>query len=168
MDNRSTYEMMKSWSWADIAREVNREAKMPLSVHVPLNWPESHKLVFCDCAMNAYVLDTPGLNTSITGDSLIRMLQRTMLFSWAFGDPAFVPDFRQTILRRPFGGAPIIEIEFSAWNLIYTALYFVDKGGNLRIKMSVRNDDPKSQVAHLWLHPSRPLESKVFSYHYYS
>ncbi|MCR4572412.1 MAG: hypothetical protein K5787_01460 [Lentisphaeria bacterium] len=168
MNNRSTYEMMKSWSWADIAREVNREAKMPLSVHVPLNWPESHKLVFCDCAMNAYVLDTPGLNTSITGDSLIRMLQRTMLFSWAFGDPAFVPDFRQTILRRPFGGAPIIEIEFSAWNLIYTALYFVDKGGNLRIKMSVRNDDPKSQVAHLWLHPSRPLESKVFSYHYYS
>ena len=148
--------------------EVNREAKLPLSVHIPLNWPESHKLIMCDCAMNAYTLDTPGLNTSITGDSLIRQLQRTTLFSWAFGDPAFVPDFRQTVLRRAFGGLSIIEIEFSAWNLIYTCLYFVDIGGNLRMKMTVRNDDPKTQTAHVWLHPGRPLESKVFEYHYYT
>ena len=93
-------EEMKNWEWADIMGELNREAKLPLSVHIPLNWPESHKLVMCDCAMNAYTLDTPGLNTSITGDSLIRQLQRTTLFSWAFGDSAFVPDFRQTTLRR--------------------------------------------------------------------
>ena len=159
---------MKKWEWADIVDEVNREAKLPLSVHIPLNWPESHKLIMCDCAMNAYTLDTPGLNTSITGDSLIRQLQRTTLFSWAFGDPAFVPDFRQTVLRRAFGGLPIIEIEFSAWNLIYTCLYFVDIGGNLRMKMTVRNDDPKTQTAHIWLHPGRPLESKVFEYHYYT
>ena len=164
----SKYEEMKNWEWADIVDEVNREAKMPLSVHIPLNWPESHKLIMCDCAMNAYTLDTPGLNTSITGDSLIRQLQRTTLFSWAFGDPAFVPDFRQTVLRRAFGGLPIIEIEFSAWNLIYTCLYFVDIGGNLRMKMTVRNDDPKTQTAHIWLHPGRPLESKVFEYHYYT
>ena len=159
---------MKKWEWADIVDEVNREAKMPLSVHIPLNWPESHKLIMCDCAMNAYTLDTPGLNTSITGDSLIRQLQRTTLFSWAFGDPAFVPDFRQTVLRRAFGGLPIIEIEFSAWNLIYTCLYFVDIGGHLRMKMTVRNDDPKTQTAHVWLHPGRPLESKIFEYHYYT
>ena len=164
----SKYEEMKNWEWGDIVDEVNREAKLPLSVHIPLNWPESHKLIMCDCAMNAYTLDTPALNTSITGDSLIRQLQRTTLFSWAFGDPAFVPDFRQTILRRAFGGLPIIEIEFSAWNLIYTCLYFVDIGGNLRMKMTVRNDDPKTQTAHVWLHPGRPLESKVFEYHYYT
>jgi hypothetical protein len=165
---KSKYEEMKEWDWADIMDELNRPAKMPLSVHIPLNWPESHKLVMCDCAMNAYTLDTPGLNTSITGDSLIRQLQRTTLFSWAFGDPAFVPDFRQTTLRRAYGGLPIIEIEFSAWNLIYTCLYFVDIGGNLRMKMTVRNDDPKTQTAHVWLHPGRPLESKVFEYHYYT
>ena len=164
----SKYEEMKNWKWADIMAELNREVKLPLSVHIPLNWPESHKLVMCDCAMNAYTLDTPGLNTSITGDSLIRQLQRTTLFSWAFGDPAFVPDFRQTVLRRAFGGLPIIEIEFSAWNLIYICLYFVDIGGNLRMKMTVRNDDPKTQTAHVWLHPGRPLESKVFEYHYYT
>ena len=164
----SKYEEMKEWKWADIVDEVNREAKLPLSVHIPLNWPESHKLIMCDCAMNAYTLDTPGLNTSITGDSLIRQLQRTTLFSWAFGDPAFVPDFRQTVLRRAFGGLPVIEIEFSAWNLIYTCLYFVDIGGSLRMKMTVRNDDPKMQMAHVWLHPGRPLESKVFEYHYYT
>lgn len=159
---------MKNWEWADIMGELNREAKLPLSVHIPLNWPESRKLVMCDCAMNAYTLDTPGLNTSITGDSLIRQLQRTTLFSWAFGDPAFVPDFRQTTLRRVYGGLPVIECEFSAWNLIYTCLYFVDTGGNLRMKMTVRNDDPKTQTAHVWLHPGRPLESKVFEYHYYT
>ena len=168
MNDELNYETMKKWEWADIVDEVNREAKLPLSVHIPLNWPESHKLIMCDCAMNAYTLDTPGLNTSITGDSLIRQLQRTTLFSWAFGDPAFVPDFRQTILRRAFGGLPIIEIEFSAWNLIYTCLYFVDIGGNLRMKMTVRNDDPKAQMAHVWLHPGHPLESKVFEYHYYT
>lgn len=168
MNDELNYETMKKWEWADIVDEVNREAKLPLSVHIPLNWPESHKLIMCDCAMNAYTLDTPGLNTSITGDSLIRQLQRTTLFSWAFGDPAFVPDFRQTVLRRAFGGLPIIEIEFSAWNLIYTCLYFVDIGGNLRMKMTVRNDDPKTQTAHVWLHPGRPLESKVFEYHYYT
>ena len=159
---------MKNWEWADIMGELNREAKLPLSVHIPLNWPESRKLVMCDCAMNAYTLDTPGLNTSITGDSLIRQLQRTTLFSWAFGDPAFVPDFRQTTLRRVYGGLPVIECEFSAWNLIYTCLYFVDTCGNLRMKMTVRNDDPKTQTAHVWLHPGRPLESKVFEYHYYT
>lgn len=164
----SKYEEMKNWEWADIMGELNREAKLPLSVHIPLNWPESHKLVMCDCAMNAYTLDTPGLNTSITGDSLIRQLQRTTLFSWAFGDPAFVPDFRQTTLRRVYGGLPVIECEFSAWNLIYTCLYFVDISGNLRMKMTVRNDDPKTQTAHVWLHAGRPLESKVFEYHYYT
>ncbi len=164
----SKYEEMKNWEWADIMGELNREAKLPLSVHIPLNWPESRKLVMCDCAMNAYTLDTPGLNTSVTGDSLIRQLQRTTLFSWAFGDPAFVPDFRQTTLRRVYGGLPVIECEFSAWNLIYTCLYFVDTCGNLRMKMTVRNDDPKTQTAHVWLHPGRPLESKVFEYHYYT
>ena len=161
----SKYEEMKNWEWADIMGELNREAKLPLSVHIPLNWPESHKLVMCDCAMNAYTLDTPGLNTSVTGDSLIRQLQRTTLFSWAFGDPAFVPDFRQTTLRRVYGGLPVIECEFSAWNLVYTCLYFVDTCGNLRMKMTVRNDDPKTQTAHVWLHPGRPLrrEETVYS-----
>ena len=50
------YSSLEQMDWWEVYEALHGEAKLPLSVHVPLNFPGAKSLTFCDCAMNAYCL----------------------------------------------------------------------------------------------------------------
>lgn len=166
MLNTISYPDLSSMSWWDIQELSSSEERQTQSVHIPLNFPAAERLVYCDCAMNAYVLEAPALNTSVPADGEIRARQRVKMLSFGFGEVPFVPDCRQVRLSRRLGGLPIIRAEFSAWDGIYDADYCVDPAGVLHIRMTVTNEFPKPRMMHVWLKPQEELESKLFDYHY--
>ena len=163
-----TYPQLDDKSWNEVVSSTAFEAHLPYSVHVPINFPGSEKLTFCDCAMNVYSLETPSLNTSVEADRATAANLRVDLLSFAFGDVPFVPEFRQVKLSRKFGGLPIIRADFTAWDLVYLTDYCMGTDGTLHVKMSVRNEGFAEKRATVWVRPSKPLESKVFDYHYIS
>ena len=57
------YSSLEKMDWWEVYEALHGEAKLPLSVHVPLNFPGAQSLTFCDCAMNAYCLPSPALNS---------------------------------------------------------------------------------------------------------
>ncbi len=152
--------------WWDVYEALHGEAKLPLSVHAPLNFPSAKALTFCDCAMNAYYLPSPALNTSSPEDRAVRDMQRLKLVSFAFGEIPFVPEYRLVRLVRRIGGLPIIRAEFSAWNQIYQLDYCMAPDGVLHIRVTVRNEAPAARKAVVWVRPSNPLEKELFDYHY--
>ncbi len=163
-----TYPQLDNKSWNEVVSATAFEAHLPYSVHAPINFPGSQKLTFCDCAMNVYSLETPSLNTSIEADRAIAANLHVDLVSFAFGDVPFVPDFRQVKLSRKFGGLPIMRADFTAWDIVYLTDYCMGTDGTLHVKMTVRNESFAAKKATVWVRPTKPLESKVFDYHYIS
>ena len=161
-----SYSSLQQMDWWEVYEALHGEAKLPLSVHAPLNFPASKALTFCDCALNAYYLPSPALNTSLPQDRAVRDMQRLKIVSFAFGDIPFVPEFRLVRLTRRIGGLPIIRAEFSAWNQIYLLDYCMAPDGILHIRATVRNEAPVARKAVVWVRPSHPLEKELFDYHY--
>ena len=163
-----TYPQLDDKSWNAVVSATEFEAHLPYSVHAPINFPGSEKLTFCDCAMNVYSLETPSLNTSVEADHAIAANLHVDLLSFAFGDVPFVPEFRQVQMSRKFGGLPIMRADFTAWDLVYLTDYCMGTDGTLHVKMTVRNEGFAAKKATVWVRPTKPLESKVFDYHYIS
>ena len=161
-----SYSSLQHKDWWEVNEALHGEAKLPLSVHVPLNFPGAKSLTFCDCAMNAYYLPSPALNTSLQQDRAVRDMQHVKIVSFAFGEKPFVPEFRLVRLARRIGGLPIIRAEFSAWNQLYQLDYCMAPGGTLHLRASVRNEAPVARKAVVWVRPSHPLEKELFAYHY--
>ena len=163
---KNFYSHAQEMDWLDIYKATHAEAKLPLSVHIPLNFPAAKGLTFCDCALNAYYLASPALNSSLPQDRVVRDLQHVKILSFAFGEMPYVPEFRHVRLSRRIGGLPIIHAEFSAWNLVYSLDYCVSPDGVLHIQGAVRNESAAPRQAVVWVHPGNPLEKDIFDYHY--
>ena len=160
------YQNVQKLDWMDVYKALHGEARLPLSVHVPLNFPASNGLTYCDCALNAYYLAAPALNSSLSQNRAVRDLQHVKIISFAFGEMPYVPEFRHVKMSRLIGGLPIIRAEFSAWNLVYTLDYCMAPDGVLHIRGKVRNEAAAPRQAVVWVRPSHPLESSLFEYHY--
>ncbi len=153
--------------WAELERAVREDNKLPFSTHWPLQMPFSRKLVYCDCALNAYVLDfPPDWNSTDARIWQQKELLRTLMVNFAFGTAPFIPDFRQTRMRRAPGGYPIITASTSAWGIGYQLEYCCASDGILHIRGTVDNFDYANRTAHVRLRIVRPIESKVLVYHY--
>ncbi|MBR4220300.1 MAG: hypothetical protein IKR81_04030 [Victivallales bacterium] len=161
-----SYSSLEQMDWWEVNEVLHGEAKLPRSVHVPLNYPGAKVLTFCDCALNAYCLPSPALNTSLPQDRAVRDMQHVKIVSFAFGETPYVPEFRLVKLTRRIGGLPIIRAEFSAWNLLYLLDYCMAPDGVLHIHATVRNEAPVARKAVVWMRPSHPLEKELFAYHY--
>jgi hypothetical protein len=162
-----TYRELAAMDYIALDKAINAPRKLPFSVHCPLQMPFSHKLVFCDCALNAYALELPlGWNNTDRTIWHQKNQLRTLMVNFAFGKAPFVPDFRLTRMRRIAGGYPVVEAEFSAWGIVYKFEYACDPEGVLHIRGTAHNIDYSPRSAHIWARMIRPLESKVLVYHY--
>ena len=161
-----TYSSLEQMDWWEVYETLHGEAKLPLSVHIPLNFPCAKALTYCDCALNAYCLPTPSLNSSLSHERAMREMQHVKMLSFAFGEKPFVPEFRQVRAERRIGGLPIIRMEFFAWDLLHRLDYCMSLDGVLHIRVTVRNESPVIRKGVVWVRPSHPLEKELFDYHY--
>ena len=155
-------------SWLEWGRQAVHRGVRPRSVHFPLNTPYSSGLVYCDCAFNLYRLPVPPDMSSDDPDTMeTRDRIRPEMLSFAFGDPAFVPEFRQTVWNRISGCLPAAHGGFFAWLLRYDLEYCTDpETGLVYVKVGITNLDDRERGAVFRCIASRPLEKDVFDYHY--
>ncbi|MFA6568825.1 MAG: hypothetical protein WCS96_11485 [Victivallales bacterium] len=161
------YAELEQLSWADI-RAINSEpAKLTYSVHMPLNMPYSDRLIYCDPALNAYVLSMPPDVISITPASVpTRNSQKTMLLSFAIGKAPAVPDFRKTKMRRIGGKYPQVIATYFANGLLYEFEYCTAPDNTLWIRASVTNQGVVPVTPHIRCKAGHYLEKSIFNYHY--
>ncbi len=156
-------------SWLEVEKGCVHTGVRPLSVHFPLNIPRQDHFIFCDCAFNVYRLDVPPdmRQADITCDK-VRSDLRLPLVSFAFDEPAFIPDFRQTIWERIGGGYPMAHGRLYATLMQYDLEYTLDPDTNMvYIRCTVTNNDEVPRQGVIRCLQSCPREQDVMDYHYY-
>jgi hypothetical protein len=95
-------------SWLEVEKGSVHTGVNPHSIHFPLNIPKQNYLIYCDCAFNVYRLDVPpDMRANDINSDKVRADIRLPLVSFAFDEPAFIPDFRQSIWERIGGSYPM-------------------------------------------------------------
>ncbi|NMA42263.1 MAG: hypothetical protein GX946_02655 [Oligosphaeraceae bacterium] len=165
-----SYKALGELSWGRLQTLDLPYIAKPYSVHIPLNMPLSDHLLYCDCALNAYYLPVPpGMGSRTEADWLRRQQMRIKLLSFALGEPAFVPDFRQIQLSRLNDTIAAVSATLKAQKIEYNFTYAVEPSDStLYVRVTVKNHSDKGQKATIWCRYCEPLESDVFDYHYVS
>ena len=162
------YIQAEQTSWLELEGACVYTGVKPRSVHFPLNLPFGTGLIYCDCAFNVYRLPVPpDMSTrDITSRQLRESMQLEML-SFAFDEPAFIPEFRQSLWRRIGGRYPQAHGEYHAWLLQYDLEYAADPGsGAVFVRAGVTNDDDVPRKAVVRCVQSCPQEMEIWDYHY--
>lgn len=163
------YQTAEKLSWLELEIQSVHTGVKPRSVHFPLNQPYRDHLIFCDCAFNVYRLEVPPDMNSRSPETadIISALQLPML-SFAFDDPSFIPDFRQSIWKRIGGAYPMVQGTFYATQMQYDLEYTIDPDTDLvYIRCSITNHDNVPRAGVIRCFQSCTRERDVMGYHYF-
>ncbi len=156
-------------SYFELERSMDFKGKTPVSVHFPLNLPYGQSLVFSDCAFNIMSLPVPP-DISQRNITCTATLQKIMVQMCSFlpGDPAFIPEFRQIVWKRPAGGYPIACGSIFIRNMEYQLELCTDpfsRAVYARFTVTNRRDIAEKAVVRVF--QSRTRERECMDYHYY-
>lgn len=156
-------------SWLEVEKGSVHTGVNPHSIHFPLNIPQQNYLIYCDCAFNVYRLDVPpDMRANDINSDKVRADIRLPLVSFAFDEPAFIPDFRQSIWERIGGSYPMAHGRLYATLMQYDLEYALDPDDStIYIRCTVTNNDEVPRQGVIRCLQSRPLEQDVMDYHYY-
>jgi len=164
----SLYPIVEEKSWYDLL-EMTRPLlpRPPFSAHFPVNMPHSKDMVIVDGALNAVVLqEPPNVNVSDPVDRKMVDALHCRTLSFCLDEPPFVMDFHHAKLERIDGDLPQLRATYYAYYTLYTFEYAMGENGRLCVRVSVRNEDVKSQKRHVWLKMAHPKERSFHDYHY--
>lgn len=162
------YKDVEKISYFELEKEKVYRGKSPISVHFPLNMPFSDTLLYTDCAFNIFSLPVaPDMKSGVPHCNKIRQEMKIQMASFLFDEVAFIPDFRQTVWKRPEGGYPIASGSFVAKNLEYDLTTLLDTRTRLvYTKVSVTNHADTAKTAVIRVFQSRTQENAFRDYHY--
>ena len=168
--SRFSYDDAKACSWSELRFRSVPTGKRQLSVHIPLSLHGAADLFYCDCAFNAWKLPVPpDLKVYDSSSRETCATLRVDRVSFALSENPFVPDFRQTVWSRPYGGYPIVKGELDAKYRRYSFEYCSDPAsGELYIRVTVRNTGNTNGLAVVRVRRASPLEKDARDYHYIS
>ncbi|NLF95023.1 MAG: hypothetical protein GX564_14150, partial [Oligosphaeraceae bacterium] len=166
-DPKFAFSQVESLDWSAVRCYGGREYPSAYSLRVPLQFPESDRLILCDPALNLSVLPVPpDLRThdAETAARLKRII--SLVSSFALEDPPWVPEFRRTELQRHPEGLPIITMRYFCRDLLYEFTYATDKNGFIHIAVRVENQHWEAQSPTLRWKVFFGSEGDLFDYHY--
>lgn len=165
---RFSYDDAGRCAWDELLFRGKPEGKRQLSVHIPVGLHAVSDLLYCDCAFNAWKLPVPpDMKMGEKRSEEICAALKADRISFALGETPFVPDFRQTVWSRPYGGYPIVRGELDARYRHYTFDYCTDPaGGELYIRGTVQNTGNRKGPAVVRVRRAAPLEKDACDYHY--
>lgn len=169
--HNQSYLGLASQSWRKVMQMNERKWQAPSSVHLPLHPPHAQTFVYMDCAGNAYTLPVlPGIQTRMEGREELLASIETMIVQFAFGTPAFVPDFRLAQIELAEDRFALPKWSYYAGGLLYEIEYCcsrIDAHQNaLWLNVAVMNDTVQSRDAHVRLKVNFQKEQALFDYHY--
>ena len=155
-------------SWPEVERESVYTGVRPRSVHFPLNRPYEDGLIFCDCAFNVYRLPVPpDMSIRNVDDGRIKAEIPMRMLSFAFNDPPFIPEFRQSFWHRIGGRFPQAHGTYHAWLMRYDLEYALDPdSGAVFVRVAVTNGDEIPRKAAVRCLASETREMEIWDYHY--
>ena len=170
-NNKATYAAINAKSWEQIVAENTFQWRPPFTVHLPIQPVHSPDFIYIDCALNASRRRmTPNVSLLNKESYPAARQQETFVVQFAFEDPPFVPDFRQSTLSLAENKYPVVAGDFFAWDLYYKIEYacsVVDEAQSLLwMRVTVRNEGEKTQQAHVRAKINFQPENKIFDYHY--
>lgn len=165
---RFSYDDAGLGSWEVLRFHGKPEGKRQLSVHIPIGLHAVSDLLYCDCAFNAWKFPVPpDKKVGDESSDEIRAALAVDRISFALGETPFVPDFRQTVWSRPYGGYPIVRGELDAQYRHYSFDYCTDpSSGELYIRGTVLNTGYTNGLAVVRVRRAAPLEKDACDYHY--
>ena len=142
-----------------------------MSVHYPVHPPHSRDMIhvepsFVVCRRRNFPNLVAGNKESKDFVSQIK----TLVAQFAFDDPPFIPDAKQTKVTNCSVDGPLPVLEYRAWNLKYSlhcACQAIDSRQNLiAMQCEVKNEGKTKRKAFVTLKFNICKEKDIFEYHY--
>ena len=169
---KNTYANINEKSWDQILSENTFQWRPPYTVHLPIQPAHSPDFIHVDAGLNVTrrrVTENVSLLEKESYPAARR--QETFIVQFAFDDPPFVPDFKQSVLTLEENKYPVVTANYFAWDIAYQIEYScstIDEEQSLLwMQVSVRNESEKTKMVNVWTGISFQKEEELFSWHYY-
>ncbi|MBR1926994.1 MAG: hypothetical protein IJ840_04495 [Bacteroidales bacterium] len=157
-------------SWGQLLMEDNYTWRPPQSVNMLVEPAFSPDQIFVNPSLVVYRGRIPEGVSSQDSTRVMAETQQDLTVQFALGDPAFVPDYKQTGLRLEQDKYPVVHATYFADNVEYKFVYSsIHLAGNqtlLDIHIDVTNKEEYAQSATIWTKIGFAPEDKMFAYHY--
>jgi hypothetical protein len=165
------YLTINRYSWREILSECGLKMQPPVTVHLPIQPLHSPDLIHVDAALNVCRRRVFSRLSMTNGDEYeATKSKEPLIVTFAFDDPPFIPDFRNSSLSLAEGKYPIVKGSYFAWDLSYELEYFCvsvdERQALLWICGEVTNEGEKTQQAHIRAKVNFQQEKDIFDYHY--
>lgn len=169
---KKTYANINAKSWDQILSENSFQWRPPYTVHLPIQPVHSHDFIHVDAGLNVTrrrVTENVSLLDKESYPAARR--QETFAVQFAFGNPAFVPDFQQSALSLEENKYPIVTADYFVWDIDYQIEYScsaIDEEQSLLwMQITIRNEDEKSREIDVWTKINFRKEEDLFKWHYF-
>ena len=157
-------------SWGQLLMEDNYTWRPPQSVNMLVEPAFSPDQIFVNPSLVVYRGRIPEGVSSQDSTRIMAETQQDLTVQFALGNPAFVPDYKQTELRFEQNKYPIVHATYFADNLeyqfIYSSTHLTGNQTLLDIHINVTNKEEYTQSATIWAKIGFAPEDKMFTYHY--
>ncbi|VAX19443.1 hypothetical protein MNBD_IGNAVI01-1837 [hydrothermal vent metagenome] len=169
---KATYANINSKSWDQILAENTFKFRPPYTVHLPIQPVHSPDFIHVDAALNVTRRRVTENVSMLDKESYpAAREQESFAVQFAFDDPPFIPDFKQSALSLEENKYPVVTADYFAWDIDYQIEYSctaIDEEQSLLwIKIIVRNEDEKIRSVDVRTKINFYREDKLFSYHYF-
>ncbi len=159
--------LVDKMDWSAIRSFGERTCPSACSVRIPLQFPESDRLILCDPALNVSVLPVPPDIRTHDPETPGKLKQvRSLISCFALEDPPFLPDFHCTKMQRDPAGLPIITMRIFCYDLLYQFTYAADPDGFIHIAVRIENQYWEPRIASIRWKVFFGHERDFFDYHY--
>ena len=168
---KNTYANINEKSWDQILSENTFQWRPPYTVHLPIQPAHSPDFIHVDAALNVTRRRVTENVSLLDKESYpAARKQESFAVQFAFDNPPFVPDFRQSSLSLKENKYPVVTADYFAWDIDYQIEYScsaIDEEQSLLwMQITVRNEDEKSRSVDVRTKINYEQEDKLFSYHY--
>lgn len=163
---------INSKSWERLLMEDRYTWQPPQSVNMLVEPLFSPDQIFVNPSLVAYRGRIPEGVSSQDSTRFMAESQPDLTVQFALGDPAFMPDYRQTGLRFEDNRYPVVNASYYADNILYEFTYAstrLDADQTiLDIHVQVTNKEEFDQEVSVWTKIGFCPENEMFTYHYIS
>lgn len=157
-------------SWERLLMEDDYTWRPPQSVNMLVEPVFSPDQIFVNPSLVVFRGRIPEGVSSQDSTKILAESQQDLTVQFALGNPAFVPDYRQTLLHFEQNKYPIVHASYFADNIqydfVYSSIRLEGRQTLLDIHVEITNKEEFRQDACVWAKVGFCAENEMFTYHY--
>ncbi len=123
------YKTIENKEWSSIINQADfSTVAKPLTVHCPIQPPQSPDWVYVDRALTAKRFRVlRGLDGKHPDTPGIRQRHEMIYVQFALDEPAFLPDYHYSAISYADELVPAVQVDYFAWDLYYRFHYYCQR-----------------------------------------